>query len=117
MNTEHQNAEMSHEVVEEVIETVEHGDIIGNCKWFNKKLGYGFITVYTGDKKGSNIFVHHTGITPLNSNFKTLKKGEYVHFNITNGANGLQAVDVTGVCGGPLMCDNIETRRQFSSNA
>lgn len=116
MNTEQTRTEMAHEVVEEVIETVEHGDVIGNCKWFNKKLGYGFITVYTGDKKGNNIFVHHTGINPLNSNFKTLKKGEYVHFNVTNGANGLQAVDVTGVCGGPLMCDNIETRRPYPTN-
>ena len=25
------------ELVEEVVETIEHGDVIGNCKWFNKK--------------------------------------------------------------------------------
>jgi hypothetical protein len=39
-----------------------------------------------------------------------------VHFNITNGANGLQATDVTGIMGGPLMCDNIETRRPSMDN-
>lgn len=99
------------ELVEEMIDTIEHGDVIGNCKWFNKKLGYGFITVYNGEKKGCNIFVHHSGICPLNSNFKTLRKGEYVHFNIVDGQNGPQATNVTGVCGGPLMCDNIEVRR------
>lgn len=96
---------------EEIVESSDHGNMIGNCKWFNKKLGYGFITVYTGDRRGVNIFVHHTGIKPLNSNFRTLRKGEYVHFNIVDGMNGLQATDVTGVLGGPLMCDNIETRR------
>jgi cold shock CspA family protein len=96
---------------EEIVESSDHGSMIGNCKWFNKKLGYGFITVYTGDRRGVNIFVHHTGIKPLNSNFRTLRKGEYVHFNIVDGMNGLQATDVTGVLGGPLMCDNIETRR------
>jgi cold shock CspA family protein len=102
------------ELLEEMVDTIEHGDIIGNCKWFNKKLGYGFITVYDGPKKGCNIFVHHSGIRPLNSNFKTLRKGEYVHFSIVDGQNGPQATHVTGVCGGPLMCDNIEMRHPSS---
>lgn len=93
--------------VVEFIDDKEHGSVIGNCKWFNKKLGYGFITVYTGEHKGTNIFAHHSGIKPLNSNFRTLKKGEYVHFNIGEGKNGTQAVDITGINGGPLMCDNI----------
>lgn len=100
------------EPLEEVVDTVEYGEVVGNCKWFNKKLGYGFLTVYSGDKKGKTIFVHHSGINPLNSNFKTLKKGEYVNFNIIDGQNGPQATNVTGVCGGPLMCDNVEVRKQ-----
>lgn len=104
------------EPLEEMVDTIEHGDVIGNCKWFNKKLGYGFITVYDGEKKGCNIFVHHTGIQPLNSNFKTLRKGEYVHFNIIEGQNGPQATHVTGVCGGPLMCDNVEMRRSQNNS-
>lgn len=102
---------------EEIDDNVEHGEIIGNCKWFSKKLGYGFITCYTGSQRGTNIFVHHSGIRPLNSNFRTLRKGEYVHFNIVDGHNGMQATDVTGVCGGPLMCDNIETRKQMRSRS
>ena len=78
-------------------------------KWFNKKLGYGFITVYNGEHKGLNIFVHHSCIQPLNSNFKTLKKGEYVSFNVVEGKNGIQATDVKGILGGPLLCDNIDS--------
>jgi CspA family cold shock protein len=92
--------------VKEDVGDAEHGDLLGNCKWFNKKLGYGFITVYQGEHKGVNIFVHHSGIKPLNSNFRTLRKGEYVSFDIEDGKNGLQAVNVSGVLGGPLMCDN-----------
>lgn len=92
--------------VKEDVCDVEHGEVLGNCKWFNKKLGYGFITVYQGEYKGVNIFVHHSGIKPLNSNFRTLRKGEYISFDIENSKNGLQAVNVSGVLGGPLMCDN-----------
>lgn len=87
------------------------GNIIGQCKWFNDKLGYGFITVQSGEDKGKDIFVHHSGIKPLNSNYKTLKKGEYMNFNTINGASGLQAVDVTGIGGGTLMCDIIPMSR------
>lgn len=66
------------------------------------------MTVLTGEHKGSNIFVHHSGVHPLNSNFKTLKKGEYVSLDVIEGKNGTQAVEVKGVLGGPLMCDNVE---------
>lgn len=93
--------------VEEEVDGVEHGKCVGLCKWFNKRLGYGFITVYEGDNKGTNLFVHHTGIRPLNSNFRTLRKGEYVSLDIEQGKNGVQAINVTGVYGGPLMCDNL----------
>ena len=100
------NDDSSIKYVKEDVSDVEHGEFVGNCKWFNKKLGYGFITVYEGDHKGVNIFVHHSGIRPLNSNFRTLRKGEYVSLDIENGKNGLQAVNVSGVLGGPLICDN-----------
>ena len=102
--------ESSQEVITEVSPSSNFGSLIGCCKWFNKKLGYGFITVYTGEHKGNNIFVHHSGIQPLNSNFKTLKRGEYVSLNVIEGQNGTQAVDVKGVCGGPLMCDNVDNQ-------
>jgi CspA family cold shock protein len=94
-------------VLPEVRDKEEIGSNIGTCKWFNDKLGFGFITICDGNEKGKDIFVHHSGIRPLNSNYRTLKKGEYINFNIITGLNGLQAVDVTGINGGPLMCDHV----------
>lgn len=83
------------------------GSVLGITKWFSAKLGFGFITVHKGDEAGKDVFVHHTGIRPLNSNYKTLVKGEYVNFEISESPNGRQAVGVTGVDGGPLMCDHV----------
>lgn len=102
---------MSNTVISPVSDDVQVGEYIGQCKWFNDKLGYGFITVQAGNDKGKDIFVHHSGIKPLNSNYKTLKKGEYINFSIINGDNGLQAVDVTGICGGSLMCDVLPSKQ------
>lgn len=108
--------EESHVVVDEVVEKDSYGKYTGSTKWFNDKLGYGFITICDGDEKGKDIFVHHSGIKPLNSNYKTLRKGEYIQFNIINGMNGLQAVDVTGIKGGPLMCDYVTSKRVVPPN-
>lgn len=102
-------------VEEETCQTVK-GKYIGQCKWFNDLLGYGFVTICEGQDKGKDIFVHHSGIKPLNSNYKTLRKGEYLHFNIITGINGLQAVDVTGINGGPLMCDFVSVSRTSTTN-
>lgn len=98
-------------VVTEVSDERKVGAYIGQCKWFSDKLGYGFVTIQNGEHKGKDIFVHHSGVHPLNSNYKTLKKGEYVNLNIITGDHGLQAIDVTGILGGSLMCDVIPTLR------
>lgn len=98
-------------VMDEIVDRDVVGKYIGQVKWFNDRLGYGFCTICDGVDKGKDIFVHHTGIRPINSNYKTLHKGEYVNFNLTNGHNGPQAVDVTGICGGSLMCDIAPIRR------
>lgn len=98
-------------IVTEIKETETSGKYTGQCKWFNDKLGYGFVTICEGDEKGKDIFVHHSGVKPLNSNYKTLRKGEYIQFNIVDGMNGLQAVDVRGIGGGPLMCDFVSTKK------
>jgi CspA family cold shock protein len=97
--------------INEVKEVEVVGKYTGQCKWFNDKLGYGFVTICDGDEKGKDIFVHHSGIKPLNSNYKTLRKGEYIQFNVVDGINGLQAVDVRGIGGGPLMCDFVSTKK------
>jgi CspA family cold shock protein len=100
-------------LIVEVHHDPPYGEYIGHCKWFNNKLGYGFIRVCTGDLKGTDIFVHHSGLKPLNSSFKTMYKGEYIQFNVIDGRNGKQAVDITGVLGGPLMCDSNTSRGSF----
>jgi cold shock protein len=99
-------------VVKEVKDEPKVGVFVGQCKWFNDRYGYGFITVTQGEQKGRDIFVHHSGVKPLNSIYRTLKKGEYINFNIITGENGPQAIDVTGIGGGCLMCDVLPTPRQ-----
>lgn len=82
------------------------GTYYGKCKWFSDKSGYGFITVLSeGDKKGKEIFAHFSGIKPINSTYKTIVNGEYVSFDTIDGVKDLQAVNITGINGGPLMCD------------
>lgn len=100
-------------VMDEIVDRDIVGKHIGQVKWFNDRLGYGFCTIVSNEMKGSDIFVHHSGIRPMNSNYKTLRKGEYVNFNLANGNHGPQAIDVTGVCGGTLMCDVMPIRRTF----
>lgn len=89
------------------------GEFIGQCKWFSDMLGYGFLTIQSGSYKGKDIFVHHTAIKPLNSNYRTLKTGEYVNLDIaTNDATSkIQATNVTGIGGGSLICDFVSTSR------
>ena len=45
----------------------------GRVKFFSADKGFGFSAV---DDGGKDVFVHHTGICPVNSNYKTLRKGE-----------------------------------------
>lgn len=60
----------------------------GKVKWFNDQKGYGFIAV----DGGKDVFVHHSAI--LGDGFKTLREGESVEFDITDGPKGQQASNV-----------------------
>ena len=84
-------------------ERIVGGDF-GQVKWFDNKLGYGFVTVLTNSHKGEDIFVHQTNVFPLETEFRTLMKGEYVSLNVSND-DKIQALNVTGVLGGSLRCD------------
>jgi CspA family cold shock protein len=60
----------------------------GTVKWFNDAKGYGFIS----QDGGEDVFVHHTAIQM--DGFRTLKEGEQVQFDVTQGPKGLQAANV-----------------------
>lgn len=61
----------------------------GTVKWFNDTKGFGFIQ----QESGEDVFVHYTAIS--GDGFKTLKEGEEVEFEITQGPKGPQASNVT----------------------
>mgnify|MGYP000392970142 FL=1 len=63
----------------------------GTVKWFNSQKGFGFIT----DENGKDVFVHYSGLNM--EGFKSLEEGAAVEFEITDGAKGPQAVNVTVV--------------------
>jgi len=84
----------------------------GMVKWFNNKAGFGFITVCgDGEFGGKDIFTHYSSIRVNNTQYKYLVQGEYVDFNLIKSENDkheYQAVDISGVKGGAIMC---ETRK------
>ena len=60
----------------------------GKVKWFNERKGYGFIS-----REGeSDVFVHFSAIEQ--EGFKTLREGDDVEFEITEGPKGIQASKV-----------------------
>ena len=64
---------------------------IGTVKWFNESRGYGFIE----RPNGVGIFVHRSAIR--GEGFKTLREGQQVEYEITQGPKGFNAVDVVVV--------------------
>jgi len=61
----------------------------GTVKWFDNKKGYGFIQQ---DNSEEDVFVHYSDIEV--EGFKTLKEGQRVSFEVTDGGKGLRAVNV-----------------------
>ena len=89
--------------------------LIARCKWFNNKAGYGFVTVTGGEHDGTDVFVHHTGISVTSEQYRYLVQGEYVHLDMvemTEGDHKWQANDVRGINGGWLMCETRNEARE-----
>ena len=61
----------------------------GTVKWFNNQKGYGFIS----DENGDDVFVHYSGLNM--DGFKSLDEGAQVEVDVTEGAKGPQATNVT----------------------
>jgi cold shock CspA family protein len=89
----------------------------GKVKWFNKKSGYGFITVACNcEKKGTDYFVHHSSIKLSGDQYKYLVEGEYVEFKLVDSENDnykYQCDQVSGINGGSLMCETINNKPKY----
>jgi CspA family cold shock protein len=62
--------------------------VTGTVKWFNDDKGYGFIE----REDGKDVFVHHSAISA--EGFRTLKEGQKVTMEVTQGQKGPQAENV-----------------------
>jgi len=62
--------------------------VSGTVKWFNDSKGFGFIE----QEGGGYVFVHHSAIQA--DGFKSLKEGQSVTMEVTQGQKGAQAENV-----------------------
>ncbi|GAA1392139.1 cold-shock protein [Pseudonocardia kongjuensis] len=62
----------------------------GTVKWFNAEKGFGFIAP---DDGGADVFVHYSAIDA--SGFRELSENQSVTYEVTQGAKGPQASNVT----------------------
>ena len=63
----------------------------GKVKWFNNNKGFGFIE----QENGQDVFVHYSAIS--GDGYKTLSEGQTVEFDLTTGAKGPQATNVSKI--------------------
>jgi CspA family cold shock protein len=63
----------------------------GRVKWFNDAKGFGFIA----RDDGPDVFVHFSAIQ--GDGFRSLAENQEVEFEVTQGAKGPQAQNVTKI--------------------
>jgi len=79
-------------------------------KWFDAKKGYGFINHPDG---GDDVFVHYSQIQS-DDDFKTLRTGQSVQFEMDDGPKGLHALNVE-VTGEPDRAPDADVRAEDSA--
>lgn len=93
---------------------------MGRVKWFSNQFGF----IRNVDSE-DDYFVHFTALRIPEDVYGTLYTNEYVEFSVTKDENGkMFAVDVTGIKGGPLLCQyepnnhrlRVRTRRHNREN-
>jgi cold shock CspA family protein len=105
-------------------ENSEEKKYTGIVKWFDNRNGFGFITVLrkpesnekpsflkneNNELADTDIFVHFSSLNVNHSQYKYLVLGEYVEFVVAKSENDKYKVcakNVTGIQGGPLMCES-----------
>lgn len=63
--------------------------VTGVVKWFNNAKGYGFLQV---EGRNEDVFVHFSAIEM--EGYKTLREGQRVEFELSEGPKGLHALHV-----------------------
>ena len=79
------------------------GEYIGRVKWFNKKKGYGFITLLSNEED-KDVFFHYSSI--VSDNFKIVYPGEYVSFDTITVEEKVNCTNIRGIMGRELLIDN-----------
>ena len=62
----------------------------GKVKWFNNAKGYGFIV--SNEDVDKDLFAHYSAIQ--SEGYRSLKAGQDVDFELTDGPKGPQAVNI-----------------------
>lgn len=107
----------------------------GQVKWFNSRIGYGYITCSntqflkeigidldsdTDNNKEREIFVHTSSLSVNGEcKYKSLKTGEYVSFYVRHTPSEkytYSANDVTGIDRGKLMCEVVKGVGSYKKN-
>lgn len=91
--------------------------VTARVKWFNNKNGYGFASTLGANTR--DVFVHHTSLKVDKEQYRYLVQGEYVDLDVSaitdaNSKHQWQSANVSGVQGGPLMCETRQEMRDSS---
>ncbi|XP_015204946.1 protein lin-28 homolog B isoform X1 [Lepisosteus oculatus] len=77
----------------------------GHCKWFNVRMGFGFISMTsrggTPIETPLDVFVHQSKL--YMEGFRSLKEGEPVEFTFKKSSKGFESLRVTGPGGAPCI--------------
>uniref|UniRef100_A0A3Q1F735 Lin-28 homolog Ab n=1 Tax=Acanthochromis polyacanthus TaxID=80966 RepID=A0A3Q1F735_9TELE len=77
----------------------------GVCKWFNVRMGFGFLSMSSRDgaplQTPLDVFVHQSKLHM--EGFRSLREGEAVEFTFKKSSKGLESVWVTGPNGAPCL--------------
>ncbi|XP_072534914.1 protein lin-28 homolog A [Salminus brasiliensis] len=88
---------------------------VGVCKWYNVRMGFGFLSMNTREGEPLegpvDVFVHQSKLHM--EGFRSLKEGEAVEFTFKKSSKGLESVRVTGP--GGVHCVGSEKRPKGKS--